>query len=97
LKEAILADERQLSGAEALLVSAPCYCLSHELQREPPGMDRERGAFPTIVDDRQVKLKDYLSDMVFWLIGANALIMKIHFKCISKKLKNSDKIFRVCI
>jgi hypothetical protein len=36
-------------------------------------------------------------DMVFWLIGANAPIMKVHFKCILKKLKNSDKIFRVCI
>jgi hypothetical protein len=36
------------------------------------------------------------TDTVFWLIGANAPIMKVHFKCI-KKIKNLDKIFRVCI
>jgi hypothetical protein len=27
------------------------------------------------------------NNMVFWLIGANAPIMKIYFKCILKKLK----------
>jgi hypothetical protein len=26
--------------------------------------------------------------VVFWLIGANAPIIKIHFKCISKNKKN---------
>jgi hypothetical protein len=36
-------------------------------------------------------------DMVFWLIGANAPIMKVYFKSIFYKIKNSDKIFRVCI
>jgi hypothetical protein len=30
--------------------------------------------------------------MVFWLIGANALIMKIYFKCIFKKSEKLKKI-----
>jgi hypothetical protein len=36
-------------------------------------------------------------DMVFWLIGSNAPIMKIHFKCILKKSENLSKKIRVCI
>jgi hypothetical protein len=35
--------------------------------------------------------------MVFWLIGANAPIIKIYFKCILKKSKNMNKKFPVCI
>jgi hypothetical protein len=35
--------------------------------------------------------------MVFWLIGANTPIMKIYFKCISKKIKKLNKKFWVCI
>jgi hypothetical protein len=34
---------------------------------------------------------------VFWLIGANAPIMRIHFKCILKKIKKLNKKFWVCI
>jgi hypothetical protein len=36
-------------------------------------------------------------DMVFWLIEANAPIMKIYFKCIFKKLKKLNKKFKVYI
>jgi hypothetical protein len=36
-------------------------------------------------------------DMVFWLIGANAPIMKIHFKCILKNSNNLNKKFSVCV
>jgi hypothetical protein len=38
---------------------------------------------------------EWSGDMVFWLIGANTHIMKIHFKCILKKKLN--KKFLVCI
>jgi hypothetical protein len=34
---------------------------------------------------------EYVTDMVFWLIGANTLIIKIHFKCIFKKSKKMNK------
>jgi hypothetical protein len=40
----------------------------------------------------RVYLSGYVSvDMVFWLIGANASIMKIHFKCIFKKSKKIEQ------
>jgi hypothetical protein len=32
----------------------------------------------------------YVMGMVFWLIGANAPIMKIYFKCISKNHKKIE-------
>jgi hypothetical protein len=37
-----------------------------------------------------------IRDMVFWLIGANAPIMKIHYN-IFKKIEKIEKNFRVCI
>jgi hypothetical protein len=35
----------------------------------------------------------FKQEMVFWLIGANAPIMKIQFKCILKNSKKLNKIF----
>jgi hypothetical protein len=44
------------------------------------------------------KLKQFdKTEMVFLLIGANAPIMKIHFKCILKSSNNLNKKFSVCI
>jgi hypothetical protein len=37
-----------------------------------------------------VDLVTWNSDMVFWLIGVNAPIIKIHFKYISKKIEQNS-------